>query len=140
MKDVTKSIKVVVLFCVALVLTLTGCKEEHAGDPTTHISLHVNGGEEPQSFSDDIPGMTPGLVKALEESEVNAPVFNFTFSENGDITLMVNPEYDRGTPSSAEASKEINRVTAISIVDFKNNPGCWWINLDGSERLLCKKI
>ncbi len=141
MKDVTKSIKIAVFLCVAIVFTVTGCKEEHTGDTTTDTPPYVNGGEEPQPFPDDIPEMSSKLVRALEKSGVDTPVFNLTFSKNGDITLMVSADSDdRGTPSLMEAAREINRVTTISIVDFKNNPGCVWINIGGRERILCEKI
>lgn len=142
MKDVTKSIKITVFFCIAIIFTLTlaGCKEEHTGGATTHVPPYVNGGE-PQPFPDDIPDMSSELVKELEKIGAgNSAVLVLVDNKNGDIRIRKNPRYDRSTPSSMEPAKEINRVTAITIVDFKKNPGCSWVNIGGREELFCEKI
>lgn len=140
MKGATKSIKIAVFLCVTIVFTLTGCKEEHTGGATTHVPPYVNGGE-PQPFPDDIPEMSLELVKELEKIGAgNTPVLVLVDSKNGDIRILKNPKYERIPLSSKVGAKEINRVTAISIVDFKRNPGCRWVNANGSEVLFCEKI
>ncbi len=139
MKDAIKSIKIAVFFFAVIVFTLTGCKEEHTGGAATHIPPYVNGGE-PQPFPDDIPEMSSELVRELEKVGAgNTPVLVLVDSKNGDIRILTNPKYERQPLGSKVDAAEINRVTAISIVDFKNNPGCQWVNISGSEVLFCEK-